>query len=175
MDFTALRKALGLDPGIAAPSQPNPDPGMLAPTNPVSLGGTPITAPQNLLDVLNSSNYPKVQSDVGAARSGYQSPYAGMSTPDLAALDRYSQGQIYSQSFPQGTLGYLRGLPGAVLGGVGAEVAKTQTGSALAQALAKRLGADPTQFQIDSTSSPPSLNNILWLLRGQAAGAFGDK
>ena len=143
MDFTALKKALGLDSS-------------------------------NLLDSLHSSSPQQVQSDVGMARSGYQSPYTGMPIPDLAAIDRYSQGQIYGQQYP-GVLGYLGSLPGAVLGGVGAEVAKTQTGSALAQALAKRLGADPTQFQIDSTSSPPSLNNILWLLRGQAAGAFGDK
>jgi len=141
-------------------------------------------------DALRTKQSPaEIQSSVGLTREGYHELPGSedMSPEELAQLDRMSQGELYGMgarlaqpgtagAAALNTLGYAASLPGAVVGAVGNEAAKLIPGGpAVAATVAGAVGGEPTQFQVDQTTSQPSVANIAALLRGHARGVYGSK
>jgi hypothetical protein len=92
---------------------------------------------------------------------------AGMSPAQLAELDRFVQGAVFSQTNPLG----FAGLP------VGAGIALLNEGSkavpGVQDAIAQFLG-EP-QFETDPSSSPASLGNVIAFIKGALSGVGGER
>lgn len=91
-------------------------------------------------------------------------PLEGLSNEELAELDRFAQGAVFAQSFPEWLRPFISPIGAA--GAVANEASKAIPGAQ--NFIADILGEE--QFRTGEATSDPSLDNIFSFLEGQRYG-----
>ena len=115
-----------------------------------------------LLEEMGSPRGAMLQSDINrGVLPGQKSPWAeGLPPEELAQLDRYAWGRA----------GGIASLPAGIPATLYSEAVKfpwlADALKPVTEGLAKVSGQDPSIFEVDETSSPPSLRNVGAFVRG---------